>query len=651
MSEPKIMALFLVLSAAILLPAVPLAFPSQTPEAVEPIVGGQLEPLWRGVGALTSVVPGMGFMGSFCSGALIADRWVLTAAHCVSQNDGESQPPSPLRVRFLVGTDARLGNFGAPPEGARLYQADRFYVHPEYDPNTTLNDIALVHLADQALGMPTYTIRRESLDDSLVGESVFFVGFGVTSGDDQMGGGQKRSVEIPILSVESWTIRSSGEGVGVCFGDSGGPGFFSFDDQWEIIGVNSTVWGPTSDPCSGLSVQTRVDIYSDWISETLDGPQPDCHVDPQLCFCPMGCHSSGLCNNTVCRTRTCDRVLRCMQRCAPEDTDCRSYCYLQGSEDAQSRLHQLYWCSFVMCNDLEGEELLGCRKLNCGPSLTACVPTPDPGTQDCRSLGTCFAQCDPEDPGCVDSCYAQATDEARNRFDEFRDCAEFRCGVPAVLTAQDDCLWQQCAAITQTCFTASNCNPAGGDCPEGTACVPNPMGQFDCYPAPDPAAVGEPCDKHQWLHCPDGAACSDLAGEPVCTAVCSWKGDCASGEECVGQAWDNVSGIGLCRCIDADGDGFCKSDDCDDSLDASFPGAEEICFDGLDNNCNGVVDEGCEVGDDVGPQPEADDATPSGCDAARPADAVGSSRVFWVLFFGLILFRRISRRRIVRSRC
>jgi hypothetical protein len=44
---------------------------------------------------------------------------------------------------------------------------------------------------------------------------------------------------------------------------------------------------------------------------------------------------------------------------------------------------------------------------------------------------------------------------------------------------------------------------------------------------------------------------------------------------------------------DQDGDGVRWCDDCDDSNPAVHPGATEICGNGLDDNCNGVVDEGC----------------------------------------------------------
>ena len=44
---------------------------------------------------------------------------------------------------------------------------------------------------------------------------------------------------------------------------------------------------------------------------------------------------------------------------------------------------------------------------------------------------------------------------------------------------------------------------------------------------------------------------------------------------------------------DADGDGVRWCNDCRDDLASVHPGAPEICGNGIDDNCNGAVDEGC----------------------------------------------------------
>lgn len=92
----------------------------------------------------------------------------------------------------------------------------------------------------------------------------------------------------------------------------------------------------------------------------------------------------------------------------------------------------------------------------------------------------------------------------------------------------------------------------------------------------------------------------------VGTCVALEPVDCDDGDECTNDSCAPESG----RCghapaaIDADGDGFrgpragfsagepgSCGDDCDDTSDRAYPGATEVC-DGVDNDCNGIVDDG-----------------------------------------------------------
>jgi hypothetical protein len=74
--------------------------------------------------------------------------------------------------------------------------------------------------------------------------------------------------------------------------------------------------------------------------------------------------------------------------------------------------------------------------------------------------------------------------------------------------------------------------------------------------------------------------------------TCSVASDCDDGDACT---TDECAG-GVCnhKPRDDDGDGFvsvaCGGDDCNDLNPAVFPGAPEICTDGVDNDCNGVAD-------------------------------------------------------------
>ncbi|CAG0898186.1 unnamed protein product [Darwinula stevensoni] len=84
--------------------------------------------------------PWIGWMGTArsnfaCTSALINDRYVLTAAHCVSSN---------LYGTFYVTLGS--SNMYQWPAGKSIQIPARAIMHPNYIPNPTQNDVALLKL-------------------------------------------------------------------------------------------------------------------------------------------------------------------------------------------------------------------------------------------------------------------------------------------------------------------------------------------------------------------------------------------------------------------------------------------------------------------------------------------------------------------------
>jgi hypothetical protein len=104
------------------------------------IVGGQPAPT-RAFPFMVSLIVSYATAGQergfhFCGGSLIAEQWVLTAAHCTF--DEFQQPLNPSAVEAYIGSDDFHG-------GDRI-KVTAITPHPNYNKNLIDNDIALIHL-------------------------------------------------------------------------------------------------------------------------------------------------------------------------------------------------------------------------------------------------------------------------------------------------------------------------------------------------------------------------------------------------------------------------------------------------------------------------------------------------------------------------
>ena len=213
-------------------------------------------------GVARSIVTIVGSRGNFCTGAVVAPKIVLTAAHCV-------QP----------GADYRIVEYGGGQP--TLQNVKNVAIHPGFKMDAMLAhrataDVALLQLeapakgkAPAALGMPNIPI--------MVGGRFTIVGIGVTVRGDGKSGGTIRTANL-VATGKPGTLQirlvdpigqGTRDGLGACTGDSGAPVFEDKPNGPAIIGVVSWSTGPNGAAgCGGMTGATPLTLYRDWILQT-----------------------------------------------------------------------------------------------------------------------------------------------------------------------------------------------------------------------------------------------------------------------------------------------------------------------------------------------------------------------------------------------
>ena len=403
-------------------------------------------------------------------------------------------------------------------------------------------------------------------------------------------------------------------------------------------------------------------LCDDGIACTMDRCDEDsdsCVYETDDSFCDDGAWCNG--------AETCDATNGCQDGVAPNCDDGVDCTIDICDEDADECMHVTddsvcddgAWCNGdETCDATNGcqdgvapncDDGVDCTEDICDEDADACMHTTDDsvcddgawcnGAETCDDVNGCQAGTSPDCNDGVD-CTVDSCDEDNDvcvsipsdmLCDDTNACTDDRCS-PGISPDATGCTHTN-LENGASCSDDNVCN-GNETCRDGMCQAGAPLFCSDDNPctvnycAPAAGCMVEPA--------PEGTSCSDgnrCNGDEVCDAngACQ-EGvplDCDDSNPCTAdfcvpaEGCQNVNNIDVCD----DGDDCTSNDRCVDGVCVGV--GVEICGDGLDNDCNGTVDDGCGgIGTFVAPW--GDDSNPGTMDEPLETISAGISNALLI---------------------